>query len=51
VVLIMELQASIVPVQVGVASDVGVSVHHVGREAHFLLVINIIEGLPVVVAD
>lgn len=47
----MELKASIVPVLVRIAFDVSVSVYHVSREVHFLLVINIVEGLPVVVAN
>ncbi len=39
------------PVQVRVASDVSVHFDHVSREINFLLIIDVKEGLPVVVGD
>jgi len=50
-VLIMELQATVVPVQVGVTPNVRVCVYHVCGEVHLLLVGNVVERLPVMIRD
>jgi hypothetical protein len=49
--LIMKLKTTVVPVHVGVTSNVCISVHHVSREVHFLLVVHIVERLPVMITD